>query len=187
MVPLMSLWLPILLSAVAVFVASSILHMVLKYHHGDFRKVPDEEGMRAALRPFNLAPGDYHVPGKEPGQKWNDPAILERMKQGPVALITVVRAGAPNMGPALAQWFVYSVLVGLFTAYVTGGLIGPGAEYLHVHRYAATVAFAGYGLALLQSSIWYNRSWSATMKSVFDALVYALVTGGVFGWLWPSS
>lgn len=186
MVPLLSLWLPILLSAVAVFVASSILHMVFTYHHGDFKKVPDEEGMRAALRPFNLAPGDYHVPGKEPGQKWNDPAILERMKQGPVALITVVPAGAPNMGPALAQWFVYSLLVGLFVAYVTGGLIGPGAEYLHVHRYAGTVAFAGYGLALVQSSIWYNRSWSATMKSVFDALVYALVTGGVFGWLWPS-
>jgi len=32
MVPLTSLWAPILLSAVIVFVASSIMHMVLPFH-----------------------------------------------------------------------------------------------------------------------------------------------------------
>ena len=187
MVPLLSLWLPILLSAVAVFVVSSLLHMVLTYHHSDFRKLPDEEGVRAALRPFAIPPGDYMIPGMEPGQKWNDPGRQEKMKEGPVALMTVLEPGLPNMGPQLAIWFAYSVLVGLFAAYVAGGLIGPGADYLHVHRYVGTVAFAGYGLALLQNSIWYKRSWSATLKSVFDALVYGLVTGGVFGWLWPAA
>ena len=50
MVPLTSLWLPILLSAVVVFAASSIIHMVLPYHRNDFKKLPDEEGFLAALR-----------------------------------------------------------------------------------------------------------------------------------------
>ena len=186
MVPLFSLWLPILVSAVAVFAVSSLLHMLLTYHQSDFKKLPDDDGVRAALRPFAIPPGDYALPGLAPGQKWSDPAHLQKMKDGPVALMTVMAPGAPNMGPALALWFVYSVLVGVFAAYVVGGLVGPGADYLHVHRYVGTVAFAGYGLALLQNSIWYKRSWSGTVKSVFDGLVYALVTGGVFGWLWPS-
>ncbi len=187
MVPLMSLWLPILLSAVAVFVVSSILHMALKYHHSDWKCLPDDDGVRNALRPFAIAPGDYMIPGLVPGQKWNDQARIDKIKEGPVAFVTVMAPGMPSMGPQLLMWFVYSILVSVFAAYVVGGLAGPGAEYMLVHRYVGTVAFAGYGLALLQNSIWYKRSWSATLKSVFDGLVYALVTGGVFGWLWPSA
>ncbi len=38
MVSLMSLWIPILVSAVIVFVLSSIIHMVLPYHRTDLRK-----------------------------------------------------------------------------------------------------------------------------------------------------
>lgn len=41
-------------------------------------------------------------------------------------------------------------------------------------------------LALLQNSIWYKRKWSSTLKSMADGLVYALVTAGTFGWLWPA-
>ena len=186
MVALVSLWLPVLVSAAAVFVVSSVLHMALKYHNSDWRRLPDEDSIRLALRPFALAPGDYMVPGMAPGQKWNDPEILRRMQEGPVAVMTVMKPGAPRMGPALGQWFVYCLVVSVFAAYVVGGLVPPGAAYLHVHRYVATVAFAGYGLALVQNSIWYKRAWSATLKSLFDALVYGLVTGGVFGWLWPA-
>ena len=37
MVSLADLWLPILLSAVLVFVASSLIHMVLGWHRHDFK------------------------------------------------------------------------------------------------------------------------------------------------------
>jgi len=43
MVSIVSLWLPILLSAAAVFILSSIIHMVLKYHNNDFKALPSEE------------------------------------------------------------------------------------------------------------------------------------------------
>ena len=46
MVSISALWLPILLSAVIVFVASSIIHMVLPVHRGDYRKLPEEDRVR---------------------------------------------------------------------------------------------------------------------------------------------
>ena len=187
MVGLMSLWLPILLSAVAVFVVSSIIHMLLPYHRSDYRTLADDDGVRAALRPFAIPPGDYVVPGVAPGEKWDSPARLEKLKEGPALMMTVFPNAVPAMGGQLALWFLYGLVVALVAGYVVGGLVGPGADYMLVHRYVATVAFAGYGLALLQNSIWYKRSWSTTVKSLCDALIYGLVTGGVFGWLWPSA
>ena len=73
MVPLTALWLPIVLSAVIVFVASSIMHMVLPYHRGDLRKVPKEDEVMEALRKFNIPPGDYGLPhpGSMAGMKKN--------------------------------------------------------------------------------------------------------------------
>lgn len=58
---------------------------------------------------------------------------------------------------------------------------------MEVFRMSATVAFAGYGLAIMQQSIWLKRDWTSTGKSVFDALVYGLLTAGVLGWLWPGA
>lgn len=90
------------------------------------------------------------------------------------------------MGGSLAQWFGYCIVVGVFAGYVASRALAPGAHYLEVFRFVGTVAFVGYGLALMQNSIWYKRNWGATLKSMFDALVYGLVTAGTFGWLWPS-
>ncbi|MDH3498131.1 MAG: hypothetical protein OER21_15345 [Gemmatimonadota bacterium] len=186
MVSLMSLWLPILLAAVFVFVVSSIIHMLLGYHNNDFQKLPDEGKVRAALGPLGIPPGDYVLPHAPTQKERQTPEFTEKVTKGPVAFMTVFPNGMPSMGPQLAMWFVYCLIVGVFAAYVAGRALEPGADYLSVFRFAGATAFAGYGLALLQNSIWYRRSWSATLKSVFDALVYAMVTAGTLGWLWPS-
>jgi len=181
-----SLWLPILLSAVFVFIASSVIHMFLGYHKSDFKKLPDEDGFRDAVRPFNLPPGDYAIPHAGSAKAMSDPVFREKYKQGPVGMFTVMPNGTPGMGVQLLQWFIYCLVVGLFAAYVSGRALPTGASYLSVHRFAGVTAFLGYGLALVQSSIWFKRSWSNTAKSLFDALIYASITGGTFGWLWPS-
>lgn len=186
MVSLTALWLPILLSAVFVFVVSSIIHMLLGYHASDFRGVPSEDQVRDALRPFNIPPGEYVVPHAADPKAMGTPEFQEKMTAGPVAFLTVMPNEVPRMGGQLAQWFVYCLLVGVFAAYISGRALGADAHYLAVFRFAGATAFAGYSLALLQHSIWYRRSWSNTLKSVFDGLVYALVTAGTFGWLWPS-
>lgn len=184
MVPLTSLWLPILLSAVLVFIASALVHMVLKYHRSDFAKLPNEGAVLDVLR--SASPGEYVAPYSEGPEGMKDPAFIEKVKRGPVAMITILPPGPPNLGKNLSQWFVYTVVVSALAAYVAGRALGPGVEYLRVFRFAGTAAFLGYAVGLPQASIWFGRKWSTTVKSMLDGLVYALLTAGIFGWLWPK-
>jgi hypothetical protein len=186
MVPITELWLPILLSAVAVFVLSSLIHMVLGYHKNDFRSVPNEDRVADALRPFNLPPGDYCLPRAQSMKDLKNPAFVEKIKKGPVALITVLPNGNPGMGAQLAQWFLFSVLVSIVAAYIAGRALPAGAEYLDVHRFAGTTAFACYSMAYIPASIWYKKNWGTTLRNMLDGLIYGLFTGGMFGWLWPG-
>ena len=185
MVPVLSLWLPIVLSAVIVFVASSIIHMALPFHRSDLRKVAREDDLLKAFRGLNMPPGDYAMPhaGSMAGMK--KPEFIEKMKAGPVVLMTIAPGGSTAMGSRLALWFVYSVVISIVAAYVTGRALGPGAHYLEVFRFAGCVSFTGYSLSLPQTSIWYRRSWITTIKVMIDGLIYGLLTAGVFGWLWP--
>jgi hypothetical protein len=185
MVQLTALWLPILLAAVFVFIASSIIHMVLGYHKTDYGKVESEDGVMDALRKFDIPPGDYMVPNSCGAEGMKSPEFQEKMKRGPVAMFTIMKSGEMSIGRNLVLWFIYSIVVGVFAAYISGRALGPHAHYLDVFRYAGTVAFAGYSLALLQNSIWASRRWTTTLKSMFDGLIYALLTAGTFGWLWP--
>ena len=185
MVGLTSLWLPILLSAVIVFVASALIHMVLGYHWGDWRKVPGEDGVREAIRKAGVGPGNYLIPHPGTPKKMQTPEMIEKCKEGPVAFLFVQPSGAPSMGKNLLQWFIYTLVAGIFTAYVAGRTLGPGADYLDVFRIAGTVAFLIYAGAEPLSSIWKGVRWSTTLKFLMDGLIYGLLTGGVFGWLWP--
>jgi hypothetical protein len=185
MVPLTALWMPILLSAVLVFLASSVIHMVLPYHKGDFSRLPDEDKVLAALRPFRIPPGDYFTPHASSMGAMKDPAFLEKMSAGPVAVMTVRPNGPPTMGKSLVLWFIYAVVVSGIAAYVAGRVLGPDAHYLSVFRFAGTTAFAAYSMAQVQDSIWMGRAWTTTIKNMFDGLVYAMLTAGTFGWLWP--
>lgn len=185
MVPILSLWLPILAAAVIVFVASSLLHMALPYHKGDYAKLPHEDDVMEAMRKAGVQPGDYMMPSAGSMAALKDPAFLEKYAKGPVGAMTIMPSGKPTMGPQLAQWFVYCVVVGIFAAYIAGRALQPGAHYLAVFRFAGATAFIGYSLALWQDSIWYKKKWSTTIKNTIDGLIYGLLTGGTFGWLWP--
>jgi hypothetical protein len=185
MVPLSSLIVPILVSAVIVFVVSSIIHMVLPYHRKDFRKLPKEDEVQEALRRFNIPPADYILPCPDGPEGMKKPDFVEKRNKGPIVFMTVVPGGPISMTRNLVLWFLYSILVGLFAGYIASRALGGGAHYLEVFRFVGTTAFMGYSFALLQNSIWYKRNWAFTLKSMFDGLIYALLTAGTFGWLWP--
>jgi len=185
MVPIMSLWLPILLSAAFVFIASSIIHMFLGYHFNDFNKVPEETKLMDALRAFNIPPGEYFVPKADSPKGFKSPEFQEKMSKGPSFIMTIWPSGRHGMTQQLVLWFVYCVVVGIFAAYVAGRALGPGAQYLQVFRFAGVTAFACYAVAGWQETIWYRRSLGKSLRNTFDGLVYALLTAGVFGWLWP--
>jgi hypothetical protein len=184
MVSLASLWLPIVLSAVIVFIGSSILHMVLKYHRSDYSQLPDEDKARATFRAMNLKPGLYVMPYCLPNEM-KTPAAMEKYKEGPVGFVTIVPNGPPALPKFLGQWFVFLLVVSFFVAYLTGHTVALGAPYLAVFRVAGTAAFMAYSLANAVNAIWRGQRWSATIKDMVDGLIYALLTAGVFGWLWP--
>jgi hypothetical protein len=187
MVSIISLWLPILLSAVAVFLLSSIIHMVLPYHKSDFKKLPDEDQVMENLGKFKISQGEYMFPYSTETKERNSQEFKDKMNKGPIGILTVFPSGTFGMGSSLAMWFIYCLIVGIFAAYIAGRALQPGVVYLSVFRFVGAAAFIGYSLALIQDSIWYRRSWSNTFKSIFDGLIYALFTAGIFGWLWPAA
>lgn len=186
MVPVMSLWGPILLAAVIVFLASFILHMVLPFHRNDMRKLAGEDPFLETVQRLGIPPGDYGAPHPGSAGDLKDPVFREKLKRGPIVYMRIASGGSTSMGRSLVLWFLYCVLVGFFSAYVTGRALEFGADYLEVFRFAGTVAFMGYAFALLQDSIWSRRSWGTTIRSMIDGLLYGLLTAGTFGWLWPK-
>ncbi|MBI5472132.1 MAG: hypothetical protein HY961_07280 [Ignavibacteriae bacterium] len=186
MVSIVALWLPILLSAVFVFIVSSIIHTVLTYHFKDFKAVPGEEKLMAEVRALDVPPGEYLAPCPRTPQERKTPEFQEKMKKGPILFMTVLGGEAGSMTKNLVQWFLYAVIVGIFAAYVAGRALGPGAHYLAVFRFVGVTAFACYTVAQWQDAIWFNRSMGRTLRNTFDGLIYALLTAGTFGWLWPQ-
>jgi hypothetical protein len=184
---LASLWLPIVLSAVFIFIASSIIHMGPLWHKNEYPPLPDQESARAALGALNVPPGDYMVPRCKTMKEYGQPEFQEKLKQGPNWIITVLPPGGGGMGGSLAQWFVFLLVVCLFAAYVSSHALAPGAHYHDVFRFVGATAFMGFAFGQIPQSIWYKRQWSTTAKQVLDGLIYACVAAGTFGWLWPGA
>jgi hypothetical protein len=185
MVSLTSLWLPILLSAVAVFVASSIVHMALRYHNSDFRRIATEDDIMRAVGP-NAAPGDYMFPFPQGGMAaMKDPAFVEKRTRGPAGTLRVFPAGMPSMSAPLAKWFVLALVISLFAAYLAGRALPAGAPSGEVFRFTMTLGVIAYGLGNVSDSIWYGRPWGTTMKSLLDSVIYGATMGAVFVWMWP--
>jgi uncharacterized membrane protein (DUF485 family) len=182
---LSSLAVPTVVAAVIVFLVSFVIHMVLTYHRSDYKKIPNEDEALEALRRLNIPPGDYLAPHAGSPEAMRNPEFVARMTKGPLLVMTLSAGGPPAMGKNLVQWFLYTLVVGFFSGYLASRVLGPGTHYLTVFRVVGTSAFMGYSLGLVQDSIWHRRDWVTTAKMAFDGLVFALMTAGTFGWLWP--
>lgn len=185
MTPLYLLWLPILLSAVIIFIVSSLIHMFLPWHKNDYRKLTDEQKFMDLVRPLAIPPGDYMVPRAADMKEMSTPEFKDKLKKGPVMMLTVLPSGSAGMSKELILWFLYTLVIGIFAAYVAGRALSIGAAYLSVFRFTGTSAFLGYTAALWQMSIWFRRPWSTTLKITVDGLIYAILTAAMFAWLWP--
>jgi hypothetical protein len=185
MISVTALLFPALISAVLVFLVSSLIHMLTPWHAGDFSRLPNEEGVLAALRPFSITPGTYVAPRPSSMKEMGTPEVQAKLKLGPSVMMRVMRSGQTGMGRQLALWFVYSFVVALFAGFITSKALQPGTNYIVVFKSVAAIAFAAYAMGLWQESIWYQRPWSVTLKSTIDGVVYGCLTAGAFGWLWP--
>ena len=183
-----SLWLPIVVAAIAVFFASFLVWMVLPHHRHDWGTLPDEGGLLEAMRRAGVKPGQYGFPSCGGDmKKMGDPEFVKKMEAGPVGLMVVGPNGPPRMGKSLFLWFVYSLVIGVFVAYLAGRLLAPGTGFPTVFRMSATTAFLAYSMAILPQAIWKNMSWAMVLKEVADGLAYGLLTGCAFGAFWPDA
>ena len=185
MIPLSALWLPILLSTVAVFVVSSVIHMASPWHKGDYPKLANEDALADAVRPLNIPPGDYMVPRPSDRADMRSAAFDEKMNRGPNLILTVIKNGPRSFTQYFLGWFIYLLVVTLFAAHIGGALAAAGDRDTAIHS-VGLVAFIGYVLALWQMSIWYHRKWSTTIKATLDGFIYAVVTFFIFAALWPK-
>ena len=185
MVPLFHLWLPILLAAIFVFLASSLIHMAFKWHNSDYRKLSNEQEVREAIRKGDPAPGQYVLPYFGDMKAMQSPEAQQKFAEGPVAMLYLKACGVPKMGPALLGWFFFSVVISFAVAYLTSRTVPPGSPCLQVFRVAGTAAFLAYAGNAAQAAIWMGKPWRSAAKEMLDGLIYGLVTASAFGWLWP--
>ena len=185
MVSLAQLWLPILLSGVFVFIASSILHMLLKFWHmPDYHGFSNEDEVRAAVRKGNPTPGMYMLPWCKM-EEMKLPAAQAKFTEGPVGFIILRASGMPNMGKSLGLWFVFCLIVAVFAGYIAIHSLPIAAPYLHVFQIVGTAAFMGFAFGSLPMGIWWGQPWGAVAKDMIDGLIYASITAGTFGCFWP--
>lgn len=182
-----SLWLPVVLSAVAAWILSAISWMALPLHKKDWGQVPDEDGLMEAVGKLGLATGQYSVPHCGDHSKMKDPAFQAKLAKGPVFTLTVVPSGMPSMGKALGLWIGYLLLAGFITAYVARHALAPGAACVDVMRVTTTVLFGIHVLSQVPPSIWMGRPWRATFMQMVDGVAYSLAGGAIFCWLWPAA
>ncbi|MGH9362353.1 MAG: hypothetical protein ACRD2T_10595, partial [Thermoanaerobaculia bacterium] len=187
MVQLLDLWLPILLSAVLVFIVSSVIHMCLPFHKSDCKKLPGEDKLLEAMRAQGVEPGHYVFPRADSMKDMGSPEMVEKCNRGPVGVITVMPNGPFTMGPSLVLWFLYSLLIGVFTAYIASIGLPRGAAAMEVFRLVGSTAILGYAFNSVPESIWKGLSWKLTAKFLLDGIAYGLATAATFTWLWPAA
>lgn len=180
-----TLWLPIVLSAVLVFAASSLIHMVIKWHMASYLKMPNEDAVRAVIREAKPAPGQYVMPYCADHKLMRTPEFQQKFAEGPVAFLTLRPNGFPGMGSSLGSWFVYSLAISLLAAYLAAIGLGADAPFGKVARIAGIAAFLAYGGGPIQQWIWMGKPARAMAFEVLDAIIYGAITGCTMAWWWP--
>ena len=186
MVTLAQLWMPIVLGAVFVFIASSLIHMVFKWHNADYGKLPNEDEVRAAVSKGGATPGQYSMPHCLGPKDAQNPEIQKKFVEGPVALMWVLPNGMPNMGKMLGSWFALNLLVCFFIAYIAAHTLAAGTAPMQVLRVTASIGFLAYATGAISDGIWFGKPWGAVAKDLLDALIYGFAGAAAFAWLWPG-
>ena len=185
-ISLFQLWMPILASGVAAWLASGLIHMLIKYHNSDFKKLGNEDDVMAAVREGSPSTGVHHFPHCADMSEMANEDMQQKMIKGPVGILVMFPNGLPNMCKYLGQQFVFFLIGNALIAYCATLVLLPGSDFMTVFRFFSAVGFVAYGWANIPYSIWFGFQWSMTAKYLLDALIYALVVAATFAWLWPT-
>ena len=185
MVSMTQLILPIVISAILVFIVAALVWMVAPHHKRDWKGLANEDAVRSALNAMKPAPGMYMIPFAGTPQARAEPSLVKKFEEGPVAYLTVRRSGSMSMGPMMVQSLIYYLVVSSIVGYLAIHALPIGSPYLKVFQVVGTAAWLAYGFGNVSESIWFSKPWSSAFKQLFDSLLFAMVTAGAFGWRWP--
>lgn len=186
-ISLAELWLPIILSGLFAWIASALIHMLIKYHNSDYKKLNNEEDISKSIKHSDNSPGFYTMPYCDDMKEMSDPAVQEKFKKGPVAMITIMENGLPNMGKSLVQQLLFFILGSLLIGYIGTLVLTKGAASGDIFHLLFVSGFLGFGWASIPYSIWFGHPWSVTIKYLIDAIIYSGVIAATYAWLWPSA
>lgn len=184
-VTLLQLWLPILAGTILAWIVSGLIHMVVKYHNSDYQQLDNEAAVLDALRAGTQKLGLHQFPFCGDMKNMQDENVKAKFTRGPVGLLVIVPNGMPPMGKLMAQQISHFLFGSILIAYCATQALEPGADYMSVFRFVASVGFLAFGWASIPYSIWFGFQWSMTARYLLDALIYGLVVAGAFAWLWP--
>ena len=184
-VSILQLWLPVLVGTGLAWIASGLIHMVIKYHNSDYQQLENEEAVLEALRGGSQKMGLHQFPYCGDMKNMNDEGVQAKFNKGPVGILALVPNGMPPMGKLMAQQISYFLVGSVLIAYTATLALDPGADYMNVFRFVASVGILAFGWACIPYSIWFGMQWSMTIKYLVDAGIYSLVVAGTFAWLWP--
>lgn len=183
---LIELWLPILLTAVFIFIASSLIHMVFKWHNPEYKGFKNEDAVRAAIRAESPAPGMYVLPYCTDMKQMASEDMVKKYGEGPVGFVTLKANGMPNMGKSLSLWFLYSLFVAAVVAFLAAQNVGLAPDHAHIGAHlVGVITFIAYGFGSVQEGIWMGKPLSSVVKYLLDSLIYAVISAATFYWLWP--
>lgn len=188
---LTSLWLPILLSTAAVWLASMILGMALPHHKQDFIAIPEaqggEDGFMDDLCKRGIKPGNYLFPDFRSREAMNSPKVQKALNEGPSGHLIIWKAPLTMADKMVGTFIVYLVATTLIAYLATVALppvLGPTPS-AKVFQIVTTAGVLTYCFSFIPSAIWWGSYKRTIVANIIDGLIYAAITGAIFAWRWP--
>jgi len=177
------LWLPIVMSGIATHLASTLAWTVLPHHKPEWQKLPAEDGLRDLLDQRQIAAGQYLFPHAHGAEQMASPEYKEKLATRCRGML-VLWATPPNMGRAIALTFAYFLVVAFATGYIASVAFAPAAARIDVFRLVFTVGLLCHAASPFPAVFWFRQRWA---MNVLDGVAYAVITAGLFAWLWPGA
>ena len=197
---LLSLWLPILLSAAAVWIVSTIFGMPFLHHKNDWIGLPpappaphggSEDAFMDFIRTSGIKPGNYLFPDFRTREAMESEKVGKALKEGPVGHLSVWQPPL-SMGGKLAATFIVYLVVSTLIAYLASVTLPPplktaGGEggFAKVFQVVGTAGILAYSFSFIPSAIWFGAYKRAIVMSIIDGIVFGAITGAIFAWRWP--
>ena len=181
-VELISLFFPVLLTTVALFISGFLCWAILPNHKPDWQKLPNEDEFLDAIAELNLPRGNFAYPHAMDQQSMESDTYKRAVERGTFGTVQVW-GEAPKMGTNLIRQVVYLLVTNSCLAYLSTLALPAGADFMQVFRFVATAALLTFTVAVVPGTIWFKNRLTGYL---IDGVIQAVIVGAIFGSMWPA-